>query len=311
MYGVRLAWEDLPGQVRGWVEEVLGAPVARAVSQPGGFSPGSADRVVTTSGRRAFVKAVSDRPNPGTPALHRREIEVLRDLTDLPEVPRLLASEDDGEWVVLVVEDVEGRHPHLPWRQEEVDATLTTLRGLADRRAPGAWPALPEVLAEEMGACRRLGEAPDVLEALHPWLVQRMDELVELCDRTLPRLAGDRVCHLDVRADNLLVGADGRVRLVDWPWAARGAPWTDAASLLVNVRWGGDLDLRPHLDAVLDLGAEPEDVLGLVAGLAGLFTEAARTPPAPGLPTLREFQRQQAVAATRVLEELWTWARPG
>jgi hypothetical protein len=311
VYGVRLAWEDLPGTVRTWVEDVLGSPVVRAVSQPGGFSPGSADRVLTRTGQRAFVKAVSGSPNPGTPALHRREIEVLRDLVDVPEVPALLASEDDGEWVVLVVEDVEGRHPRLPWERPEVDATLGTLESLAARTAPLGWPSLSEVLAEDLGAWHRLTEEPDLRLGLDPWLADRRVELTEMWDRTLPRMAGDRICHLDVRADNLLVEADGRVRLVDWPWAARGAPWTDTACLLVNVRWGGELDVRPVVAAARDLGAEPEDLLGLLAGLAGLFAESASRPPAPGLPTLREFQRQQAVAATRLLRELWPDGRTG
>ena len=67
--GVRVAWADLPARVRDVVEEILGAPVVEAVSQPGGFSPGSADRVRTADGRRAFVKAVA---GVGEPALARR-----------------------------------------------------------------------------------------------------------------------------------------------------------------------------------------------------------------------------------------------
>ena len=57
--GVRVAWADLPAPVRDVVADILGSPVLAAVSQPGGFSPGSADRVCTADGRRAFVKAVS------------------------------------------------------------------------------------------------------------------------------------------------------------------------------------------------------------------------------------------------------------
>ena len=51
-----------------------------AVSQAGGFSPGTADRVGTAEGRRAFVKAVSTAHNPDTPGLNRREVGVLRSL---------------------------------------------------------------------------------------------------------------------------------------------------------------------------------------------------------------------------------------
>src|SRR5689334_9320284 len=56
--GVRIGWADLPANVRDSVAGILGEPVVEAVSQSGGFSPGTADRVTTASGRRAFVKAV-------------------------------------------------------------------------------------------------------------------------------------------------------------------------------------------------------------------------------------------------------------
>ena len=55
----RISWTDLPGHVQAGVEEILGAPVVEATGQQGGFSPGTADRVRTATGRRAFVKAVS------------------------------------------------------------------------------------------------------------------------------------------------------------------------------------------------------------------------------------------------------------
>ncbi|GAA5157036.1 aminoglycoside phosphotransferase family protein [Ornithinimicrobium tianjinense] len=307
MYGVRLAWEDLPHDLRSWVGGVLGGPVVAAVSQPGGFSPGTADRVVTASGRRAFVKAVSPAQNSGSPDLHRREAEVLRTLTDLVEVPQLVDAYDDGEWVALVIEDVEGRHPLVPWTDAELRSSLAALTHLAGRTAPAAWPALHEELVGEFGAWARIRDAGPAEEAtpLDPWVVDRLDGLVALAARTLPRLAGGSIAHTDVRADNLLVTPDGSVRLVDWPWASRGAPWADAVMLLVNVRWGGDLDVRPHLGAVLDLGASHEDVLGLVAGLGGFFTEAGTRPPAAGLPTLRAFQREQGHACVRLLQELW------
>ena len=76
--GVRVAWADLPGHVRDVVADLLGSPVVAAVSQPGGFSPGSADRVRTADGRRAFVKAVAGAVNPHSPVLHRREIACRR-----------------------------------------------------------------------------------------------------------------------------------------------------------------------------------------------------------------------------------------
>jgi hypothetical protein len=111
--GVRIGWADLPGKVRSAIEDLLGSPVVEAVSQPGGFSPGTADRVRTAAGTRAFVKAVSMAQNPGSVEFHRREAAVTARLPAEAAAPRLLGTYDDGEWVALVLEDVPGR-PRTP-----------------------------------------------------------------------------------------------------------------------------------------------------------------------------------------------------
>jgi aminoglycoside phosphotransferase (APT) family kinase protein len=303
VYGVRLPWDDLPEHLHVFVAEVLGGPVVTARTQPAGFSPGSADRVATATGRRAFVKAVSPAQNPDTPALHRREGVVLQDLSDVRSVPGLLGFHDDGEWVALVVEDVEGRHPRLPWTEEDLVRTLDALADLTAVPAPPSWPALEQELQGEFSCWARIAEEPP--ESLDPWVAARLHELDGLARRALPRLEGEGVTHTDLRADNLLVSADdGTVRVVDWPWASRGAPWFDAVSLLVNVRWSGDLDVRPHLPRLTELGADESDVVGVLAGLGGFLLDASRRPAKTGLPTLRAFQAAQAEATLRLLREL-------
>lgn len=302
MHGVRLRWTDLPTSVRSWVGQVLGSPVVEAVSQPAGFSPGSADRVRAADGTRAFVKAVSAAQNPDTPGLHRREIGVLRTLTSVASVPQLIDAHDLDGWVVLVVEDVDGRHPRLPWTTDELERTLAALTEVVAVTAPPSWPALEEELDGEFGCWERVADDPP--DGLDPWAATRLTALHELSRRTLPRVAGRAVAHTDLRADNLLVRPDGAVAIVDWPWASRGTAWFDAAALLINVRWSGTLDARPFLPVIRSLGATDEDVLGVIAGLGGFFVHASRQPPSPGLPTLREFQAAQARAAIRLLQEL-------
>ena len=47
--------------------------------------------------------------------MHRREAVISAALPASPRFPRLLATYDDGHWVALAFEAVEGRPPHHPW----------------------------------------------------------------------------------------------------------------------------------------------------------------------------------------------------
>ncbi|MEV0562742.1 aminoglycoside phosphotransferase family protein [Dactylosporangium sp. NPDC050588] len=285
--GVRIGWDDLPPSVHAAVTAILGGPVVEAVSQVGGFSPGTADRVRLADGSRAFVKAVSAAHNEHSVALHRAEARVTAALpADVP-APRLLGFHDDGTWVALVFADVEGRQPLVPWQQPDLEAVLDALRRLAVP-ATGL-PALPSLLAHNFAGWRRL--AADPPPSLDPWAAANLDLLVELADRGTAALAGDRLVHVDIRADNLLIRPDGSVMVVDWPGAAVGVSWFDTLSLLLNVRlYGGEIS-----DDVLDcFSPDPGDVTAVVAGLAAFFTDGARQPAPPGLPTLRRFQQDQA-----------------
>ncbi|UJP10421.1 hypothetical protein L2X99_01585 [Microbacterium sp. KUDC0406] len=88
----RVLWDDLPADLRAEIEHVLGGGVVSAQSQAGGFSPGSADRVTTADGRRAFVKTVHRDRNEGAYELHRREIDVMRLLPAEVSAPALLGT---------------------------------------------------------------------------------------------------------------------------------------------------------------------------------------------------------------------------
>lgn len=134
--GLRTAWEQVPPAVRHGIESALGAPVAEAVTQRGGFSPGVAARVRLADGRRAFVKAVSAETNAGSPLLHRAEARNAAALPPSVPAPRLLAAHDDGTWVALAFEDVAGRQPHVPWRTGELARVLDAVGQLSRALSP-------------------------------------------------------------------------------------------------------------------------------------------------------------------------------
>ncbi|GAA1380572.1 phosphotransferase [Catellatospora chokoriensis] len=301
--GVRIEWPDVPEHVRAEVETILGDRVVQTVSQQGGFSPGTADRVRTANGGRAFVKAVSSAQNERSVQLHRQEARVSAALPPGVPAPRLLGCFDDGDWIALVLQDVEGRHPVTPWHRTELDAVLATLGALAAGTTPCPMPELPTVaasLGDDLSGWERL--AADTPDDLDPWAVARLPELVALGAAGVAALAGDTVAHTDIRADNLLVGPDGTVTVVDWPWACVGPAWLDTAMIMVNVNLFGGHDVDALLaEYAHPLGARPADLTALLAGMTGYFLDACRRPAPPGLPTVRAFQRAQGDATLRWL----------
>jgi hypothetical protein len=296
--GVRIGWGDLPGWLRGRAEGVIGARVVDAVSQRGGFSPGTADRVLAENGRRAFVKAVSLAINADSYAMARREASYTAQMPASAPVPRMLGEVEEDGWMVLVLEDVEGRHPFTPWVEEEIDATVAALDRLAEALTPGPIDGVPrasERLAIPFEGWSAVAAEP--VPDLDPWAAGHLDDLQAAARRGLDVLAeGETVAHADLRSDNLLVRDDGTVLVVDWPWAARAPRWLDRLLLAMDVVvHGGDGDR-------LLAGLNERAVADVCAGYVGYLMERSRR-PSPGIPFVRAFQRAQADALMPWLRE--------
>ncbi len=306
--GVRIQWEEVPRHVRAALEAILGSPVRTAESQPGGFSPGTADRVQLADGRRAFVKAVGPELNPHSPDIHRREIHVMRALPSELPAPRLIGAYDDGDWVALALTDIDGRHPSEPWDPDELDAVLSAMTDLATGLTPSPLDDVGTVwstLSHDLSAWPRVVE--QVPADLDPWAVRNLDRLLESARAVEGVTAGESLVHLDIRADNLLIAEQGVV-FIDWPWACVGAPWLDLALFLCSVATIGGADpehiSRTH-PVLVDV--DPDAVTSVLAALAGYWTEACRAPEAPGLPTVRDFQRRSGEATLRWLQQRTGW----
>jgi len=300
--GRRLHWAELPADVRTAVADLAGAAVDSAQTQPHGFSPGVAARLRLADGRRAFVKAVSAAANPESPAMHRAEARLTGTFPAGVPVPRLLGVYDDDDWVALVYEDVDGRHPATPWRTEELEHVMTSLVRLHEALTPCPVPDWPRVVDDVQTVEEFASWATADADTLDEWTRGHLSELIDLESEWRAVAAGDTLLHLDLRADNMLIRSDGEVIFVDWPWGARGAPLLDVVALAPSVRMQGgpDLDwLLARHPAAAAGGRRAAD--SLLAAVAGMFTIRALRPPPPGLPTLRAFQDAQGRVAREML----------
>lgn len=297
---VRVQWNEIPDGIVRRIEAGSGSRVVSAVSQRGGFSDGSADRVTFADGSRVFVKTLSAQRNPGGYELHRREAGVMRMLPARTPAPRLLDDFALDGWAVVVIEDVPGRHPE----PSDTGRVLDMYAELRTVTSPRGLPTLAEDLSGDAGAWTTLevdGALPD------GWTRDHLERLDRAARAVADAVAGDELVHLDGRADNILLADDGRTLLVDWPWAVSGVGWMDPLAYLIDQRRMNPLfDVDSSLRHPVFTGARAEAVDAVLSVLAGSWLDRARTPAPATMPTIRAFQRSEADAALSILRERWS-----
>ncbi|MGY1552074.1 hypothetical protein ACW5CM_09860 [Microbacterium sp. A588] len=304
----RTRWEDLPAGLRAESERILCAPISSATSQAGGFSPGSADRLVAANGRRAFVKAIQRDHNPGAFELHARELVVMAALPATVDAPRLLGSWRDDDTIGLIIEDIDGRHPGEPADGRDLVAILDAFATLpvVTGTALEALPRAADEFVSERDSWKALA-ADSAGADLPNWVVASFDRLADAASGVCEAVDGEHLLHLDVRADNVIIDPSGRAWLIDWPWAAVGARWVDGVPYLLDARLRGEPIDAEELLRTHPLFAETTDaqVDAMLAGIVGRWFDQARLPAPPSMPTLRAFQRSEALAGVAWLTERW------
>ena len=299
--GQRITWWQVPERVRSAVETSLSSAVVEAVTQEGGYSPGAAARVRLANGGRAFVKALSVDLHLPSVSLYRNEASVMLYLPPELPVPQLLDVYDDGNWVVLVYEDIEGRHPEIPWRSAELDRVAGAIANLGAALDPSPWsdaPDFADVNASVIEAWRALSTSPpSKLDPAVRLLLNRLavDEL-----DFMEVVGGDALLHNDIRADNILLTSDGRVFFVDWGMPCKGAVWLDLMMFAFTAEFQGgadaDLLVRTH-PMTRDVSASSIDAV-VLAGYAA-YRLLAERPVDPRMPDSNAYHIACAEASLR------------
>jgi len=271
----------LSRELAGRIERLVGARGESCERVEGGYT--AALRLLCgTAGGRLFAKVGT---TPVTREALRREIHVYERLRG-DFMPRLLATEDDGEEPVLVIEDLSAHHWPPPWGERHLELTLAQIDALHRTTAPletyaqvhGSGAPNWQAVADDPRPFLALGAADaSWLEAALPTLIR----VEETC-----ATAGDSLTHWDLRSDNICVG-DGRALFVDWNGACLSNPRLDLGFWLPSLAY--------------ESGIEPERILPdapeVAARVSGYFASRAGLPEIGDAPRVRAVQRRQLAEA--------------
>jgi aminoglycoside phosphotransferase (APT) family kinase protein len=242
--------------------------------------------------------------------MHRREAALSAQLPMSSLLPALRATYDDGEWVALLFDEVDGRLPRLPWDDAELRRVVTAIEELHEVMTPcpvAHVPTMARRLEAEMSGWRTIAAGLGTDVALDDWARRHVGRLAALESQWAAAAGGDTLLHGDIRVDNLLVTRDNVV-FVDWANAGRGAPMFDIVAWAPTVvMQGGPAPEQLLAACPATARAEPDAVDAVVAAIAGYFVFQAAQPPPPGLPTVRAFQAAQGDVTLAWLRERTGW----
>ncbi|MVA76019.1 hypothetical protein GC722_08285 [Auraticoccus sp. F435] len=312
----RTSWADAPAPVQQMVRDCLGEPVRSWKDRVGGMSAGVA-AVVRGETRAVFVKALDGAQNPVGHEMYLREAALADRLPRSPHLPRLVGTADvatsTGPWAVGVYAALPGEPVRHPWSRQHLHRVLDAWQRVTPLLHATAWETSAEI-GGFLDRWRLVLEDPR-----DPWLALVRSWAPRLA-ATTARVDGDAehpavLSHIDLRADNILVGEptdadDPGVWFVDWAHPGTAAPWVDPAILLGDVvASGADLGDGGAVDVVgtwrehpATAGYDPELLLGVVAALAVALHVGSRRPPNPVLPHQRGWERAMADAMRPFLE---------
>ncbi|MYW04519.1 phosphotransferase [Streptomyces sp. SID3343] len=233
--------------------------------------------VLDTRDGRVFCKGVrADRPHSWT----LRNEAAVSPLLPASLAPQLLWSVIEDGWHMLGYEYVSGHYPSLSRASGDLDVVGDLVVTMADVLTPCPSAALHSI-ADRWGSAPGWAAVYTQSPAdLDLWARAHIGALA-----TLERgvyLDGNTLVHSDLHPANMLV-EDGRVRVIDWAWSARGAAWIDTAYVVVRLMYEGHTPEAAEAWAmhVPSFAKAPESVLtAFAAKLSGMWEYFGRSPKA-------------------------------
>ena len=196
----RVPWHDLPPAARHAVERHTGQ-VDKAETADHGVMSRLACTLHTRSGRVFIKGTLLDDPSAW---VYRHEAQVTR---HSPLAPRVLWEVEEGGWLLVGYEHVDGRHPDLSPMSPDLVPLVHTLTVMSER----PWP---ETVRKK---------------PLH-------SRWADFLPGDVPRgLQGRSLTHTDMSPLNMLVTADSKLRFLDWALACPAPAWADTAFAVLRL----------------------------------------------------------------------------
>ena len=266
------------------IARAVGARPVHYERRPGGYSTADRFSVALDDGRRVFVKSAVAENMAGW---LRREHEVYAALSGT-FIPDLVGWDDDGTRPLLAIEDLSHADWTARWDRTRVDAVLGALDELARCTPPPNTQPVRETHPDLWGRWRIVADDPEPFLSTglrdRAWLERSLSTILAAAESA--PADGDRVCHLDVRSDNICFVGD-RAVLVDWNWTSLANPALDLAAWLPSARVEGG---PAPWELLRDAGV-------LAAFVAGVWAAVAGLPPPETAPYVRDVQRRQLAVA--------------
>ncbi len=308
------SWSEVPSELKGALENVVGAAIADAAIAWGGYGPTATFILGTADGRRLFCKGVHPGLTPEGKQAFSSELSYYRALPELAKFGPAFHGDARFEgWHLLVLDHIERKREVPPWTDAAFRGSIAALARFHAGMPERARLLLPA--AQEQGGSAGLYSADRGWKLLTDarrrseflslfgdsdiaarWLDRHLPEFVAMETRTAG-IGGPRSwVHLDVRSDNLLFAEGEEPLLVDFPFLACGPTLMDVAFFLPSVAGEGgpspEKGLRLY-ERTSGVQFETDDIAAAVVKVAGFFATRAAQPPIPGLPRLRWVQKLQ------------------
>lgn len=259
----RISWHDLPSAVRRAAERHAGQVEWAETAGHGVMSRLAC--AIRTRSERQFVKGT--RLDDPSAWVYRHEAQVTR---HAPLAPRVLWDAEAAGWLLVGYEYVDGRHPDLSPGSPDVTSLVRTLTAVSE--VP--WP---EALRKKPLHTRWADFLPDGIPT---------------------GLQGRSLGHTDMSPLNMLVAADGRLRLLDWALACPAPAWADTAFAVLRLIASGHTPEQAEAVArqvPAYCHADPSDVGTFARTVLAAWADLERAAPLPHRAALTAAARSWAV----------------